>query len=104
MTFYETLQAEFRGEVERLASFLHVPLSDAKFRALAKRASFDDMKEKGAVTTRKGVVGDHFGHLTAAHWSEMDSIFKRRLGDIVRLKPLHPFMVDIGRREAVAKL
>ena len=38
-TFYEKLKLDFEGEIQRLAAFLGVPLSEEKFEALARHVS-----------------------------------------------------------------
>lgn len=104
LTFYERLRSpEFDRELERLASFLGlpVPLSDAKLRSIASRASFEAMADRKVATIRKGVVGDHLEHLTPAHWSEMDRIFNERLGSLSQLRPLHSYT---GMAAGAAKL
>lgn len=92
-TLYESLQADFRGEVSRLASFLGLgTLSDAKLSAIASRVSLEAMGERKVFTVRKGVVGDHMSHLTPTHWAEMDKLFWARLEGVQTLRPLHQYM------------
>jgi hypothetical protein len=92
MTFYETLQTDFEGEVARIAEFLGVPLPRAKLDALAGRCAMEAAVERGQMTARKGVVGDHQQHLTPARWAEVDVIFADRLGGVEQFAPLLPYM------------
>ena len=53
MTF-ESLKTDFRTEVDRLATFLEVDLSEDKFTALARHVSMEAMLDRGSVTVRIG--------------------------------------------------
>merc|ERR1711998_372981 len=74
MTF-EALKTDFRTEVERLATFLEIELTDEKFMALAKHVSMDEMLARGVPTVRKGVVGTYKDEMTAEQCTRMDELF-----------------------------
>jgi hypothetical protein len=108
-TFYEQMHADFRGEVHRLADFLNVPMTEAKFQALAKRVSFDAMADRKHITARKGVVGDHKEHLTRAHWARMELYFDQYLHReplaAVTMAPLQRYMAfDANKQVKHARL
>jgi hypothetical protein len=71
---YERLQADFDGEVRRLAVFLGLRLGEVKMEALRRRTAMG--AELGVAptvaTARVGKVGEHLEYLTPAHWEELD--------------------------------
>jgi len=95
-TFYETLQTDFEAEVGRLAGFLGVPLPPAKLEKLAEFVAFDNAKERGSMTTRKGVTRDYLNHLTPEHWARVDEVFAERMGGLEAFAPLRPYMARAG--------
>lgn len=91
-TLYEHLHEDFCGEIRRLASFLGVRLTSAKFDALSRYVAFDAMAGRQIITMRKGVVGDWQSYLSPTHWAWMDRLFLESVGDIKVLRPLLRFM------------
>ena len=75
---YEELTANFRVEVERLAVFLGVALTEAKFTALEERTSLDSMR-KVHLSVRKGGVGGYVDHCDQESWAAVDEVANARL-------------------------
>ena len=85
---YEALQEDFVAEVQRLAHFLDVPLSDAKIQAVAEFASMDASSARGSLTVHKGGIGNHKGIVSAEVCNEIDTLFEEHLSQFSELAGL----------------
>jgi hypothetical protein len=89
--YYEDLSRSLPAQLERLAGFLGVRLSDAKRDALAEAVGFGAMKAAGGargMLLRKGGVGDWRTHLDEEAWGRVDAAFEARLGATELAEPL----------------
>jgi hypothetical protein len=94
VVYYEELQRDLRGELERLASFLGASLPPAKLDAIVAAVAFDAMKQSGdmSVVMRKGGVGDWRTHLSREHWQAFDAAFDAALDGVALAEPMRPHM------------
>ena len=94
VVYYEELQRDLRGELERLASFLGASLPPAKLDAIVAAVAFDAMKQSGdmSVVMRKGGVGDWRNHLSREHWQAFDAAFDAALDGVALAEPMRPHM------------
>ena len=67
-------------------------LDQAKLDALADFTAFDKAKQRGSMTTRKGVTRDYLNHLSAEHWARVDNVFAERMGDLKPFAHLNQYM------------
>ena len=93
VVYYEDLQRCLPAQLERIASFLRVPLPPAKRDAVAKAVGFDSMKGAGglklaSVLLRKGGIGDWKNHLSPEHWARFDAAFASALSDVDLAQPM----------------
>ena len=94
VVYYEELQRDLPGEIQRLASFLGVSLPPAKLERIVRAVSFDAMKRSGdmSVVMRKGGVGDWKNHLSQEHWQTFDAAFETALGGVALAQPMWEHM------------
>ena len=97
VVYYEDLIRSLPAQVERIASFLRVPLSEAKHAAVVKAVSFDAMKRTAgsvaALTLRKGGIGDWRNHLSAEDWRRFDAAFDAALDGVALAEPLRYYQM-----------
>jgi len=95
VVYYEDLQDDLPGQIERLAVFLGASLPSAKREAIVRAVSFKAMKESGdmAVIMRKGGVGDWRNHLSKESWAQFDAAFDAALSGVALAEPMRRHMV-----------
>ena len=96
IVFYEALVRNLDKELERLATFLKMPLPEAKKSAISKAVSFDAMKASGdthSMLLRKGIVGDWRSHLSTADWARFDAAFDEALEGVAAAEPLRYYQI-----------
>lgn len=95
----EEMKEDLGREVDRLAKFLGIPLTEKK-RAAVVAASFDGMKSReGSEKTevmqkmlmRKGQVGVWKNYMTEADWKRVDDAFEERVGTLALAQPLRKY-------------
>eukprot|EP01062_Namystynia_karyoxenos_P028208 TRINITY_DN21414_c0_g3_i2.p1 TRINITY_DN21414_c0_g3~~TRINITY_DN21414_c0_g3_i2.p1 ORF type:complete len:1491 (+),score=369.84 TRINITY_DN21414_c0_g3_i2:86-4474(+) len=93
---YETLHANFSGEVNRLAAFLDVPMTPQKLGKIADLTSFSTMKSgpgEAGLMLRKGVCGDWVNApLTPRQWRDVEDKFTKELGGLPIARPMQQYM------------
>lgn len=86
MVYYERLKLNLPAELERIATFLQIPLPPAKRDALAAAVTFSSMA--GHMTSRKGEIGDWKNHLTDTEWEIFDQTIAETLAGSTLYEPL----------------
>merc|ERR1712137_654373 len=101
VVYYEALKQNLPAQLDRVASFLGLELTEARRNAVQHAIGFDSMKNdpKHAMLMRKGIIGDWKNHLTAKHWEEFDEVFRRECGSTPLAFPLYHF--QFGRVEGM---
>lgn len=94
LVYYEDMVNDKLAEVDRLASFLEIQLSEAKRTKTLEMLGFDAMKESkfgaGAMDKgfyRKGEVGDWKRHFLPEQNEIANTIFMERMNDVAMAKP-----------------
>jgi len=85
---YEALQEDFEAEVQRLAQFLGIELSEAKLGSVAQFASMGASSKRGSITVHKGGVGNHKGIVPAEVCTGIDQLFDEHLSRFAELAHL----------------
>ena len=90
-TTFADLTRPLRAQVERIATFLDVPLPQAKKSAVVDAAGFGAMKAAGGMANmllRKGGIGDWRNHMGKAEWASFDEAFDAALDGVRMAEPL----------------
>lgn len=91
--YYEHLKEDLSRELDAMADFLGIKLTQAKKKALSSAVSFSTMSSKSegkasSILMRKGQIGDWRNHLDKEHWDEFDKVFQDKCGNLDIVQPL----------------
>eukprot|EP00040_Diaphanoeca_grandis_P027855 m.159589 g.159589 ORF g.159589 m.159589 type:complete len:321 (+) comp31138_c0_seq1:38-1000(+) len=92
VVYFEQLKESLPQEIDRIADFLGLSLTEKKRAAVIAAVSFSEMKtQKQLITMRKGQIGDWKHYMTQQDWDRLDSVFEAELGDVAIAQPLKKY-------------
>lgn len=98
VVYYEDLKADVVSGIKGLASFLGVPLAEAKLQKIVETTSFESMSsgsigKMAGILCRKGITQDwKNAPLTKEDWSRFDDVFEEKLGLCALAHPSRPWV------------